>query len=491
MSVAPAASPGDWLAPSSRGRERTPGGGCVLVLRRRDHGRAGRVHRRRDEGNWVRECHKSHADLGSVGAWRRSSVPAGEICRTRSARPRPRWPTSLGRRDRTVRARRRPHADGQDDRTRDPRCVGVGRAGPCHSVKTDLLRDTIDARRARGVVQLFDPGGETALESVSWSPPRRLQGLGDRPSDRQVAVGGSVGPDARTSPTRTSGTPPRRNSSHPSSSPLRAGAPRWPTSSLDRHPSGSAVILKSSTRPAHESRRRLPSLVDARRAPRSKIYTTAETILAAYADPRVLDSSVHEDITAADTPRRRTSNTLYLARTRPRTTPPPTALRNPHPGNRRSHLRTRRPNRQTTRPAAAARPRRMRQHRAAPRPRQPSPRPAPAKASNSSPSSKTSPRSNRYGRDRAATIVSQPPRQSHPLRHRRTHDARVALPPPRRRGSRPAVARRPVTVGDPRRAPSLSAMAPANLIRQGRPGTAVLVHGNLRPASIRLRPVVP
>jgi len=41
------------------------------------------------------------------------------------------------------------------------------------SIKTDLLRDTIDARRLLGRVQLFDPAGETGLESANWSPLMR------------------------------------------------------------------------------------------------------------------------------------------------------------------------------------------------------------------------------------------------------------------------------------------------------------------------------
>ena len=54
---------------------------------------------------------------------------------------------------------------------------------------------------------------------------------------------------------------------------------------------------------------------------------------------------------------------------------------------------------------------------------------------------------------------------------------------------------RSTTAGDGRNTETRSityrAMAPANLVRQGRPGTAVLVHGNLRPAWIPAPPVVP
>ena len=38
------------------------------------------------------------------------------------------------------------------------------------SVKTDLLRDTIEARQRCGRVQLFDPAGSTGLESDGWTP---------------------------------------------------------------------------------------------------------------------------------------------------------------------------------------------------------------------------------------------------------------------------------------------------------------------------------
>jgi type IV secretion system protein VirD4 len=38
------------------------------------------------------------------------------------------------------------------------------------SVKSDIVRATIDARRERGAVQLYDPTGATGLESTGWSP---------------------------------------------------------------------------------------------------------------------------------------------------------------------------------------------------------------------------------------------------------------------------------------------------------------------------------
>jgi type IV secretion system protein VirD4 len=38
------------------------------------------------------------------------------------------------------------------------------------SVKSDLVRATIEARRSRGTVELYDPTGATGLESTGWSP---------------------------------------------------------------------------------------------------------------------------------------------------------------------------------------------------------------------------------------------------------------------------------------------------------------------------------
>jgi type IV secretion system protein VirD4 len=94
----------------------------------------------------------------------------------------------------------------------------------------------------------------------------------------------------------------------------------------------------------------------------------------------------------------------------------------------------------------------------------------------------------RWGRDRAETIVNN-------------HRAKVVgagCSDPRtlewlsRLLGDEELDHRSTTMGDGRntetRSVTYRTMAPANLVRQGRPGTAVLVHGNLRPAWIRLRP---
>jgi type IV secretion system protein VirD4 len=75
----------------------------------------------------------------------------------------------------------------------------LGWEGPviATSIKTDLLERTIDHRRTRGEVHVFDPSGSTGLGSVSWSP---LPAARTWPGARRAAAGltevakASVGP---------------------------------------------------------------------------------------------------------------------------------------------------------------------------------------------------------------------------------------------------------------------------------------------------------
>jgi type IV secretion system protein VirD4 len=94
----------------------------------------------------------------------------------------------------------------------------------------------------------------------------------------------------------------------------------------------------------------------------------------------------------------------------------------------------------------------------------------------------------RWGRDRAETIVSN---------HRAkvigagTSDPRTLEWVSRLLGDE-ELEQRSSTAGDGRhsetRSVTFRSMAPANVVRQARPGTAVLVNGNLPPSWIRLRP---
>ena len=59
-------------------------------------------------------------------------------------------------------------------------------AGPvlATSVKTDLVRDTIECRSSIGEVAVFDPTAVTGLETIGWSP---LSGAGTWAGARRVA----------------------------------------------------------------------------------------------------------------------------------------------------------------------------------------------------------------------------------------------------------------------------------------------------------------
>jgi type IV secretion system protein VirD4 len=64
----------------------------------------------------------------------------------------------------------------------------LGWEGPviATSIKTDLIERTVDHRRARGEVHVFDPSGSTGLGSVSWSP---LSAARTWPGARRAAAG--------------------------------------------------------------------------------------------------------------------------------------------------------------------------------------------------------------------------------------------------------------------------------------------------------------
>lgn len=66
---------------------------------------------------------------------------------------------------------------------------GVGAwVGPAivSSVKTDLLRATVDARRQRGEIKVFDPLGVTGTPSAKWSPLRAASNLAGALAAAQV-----------------------------------------------------------------------------------------------------------------------------------------------------------------------------------------------------------------------------------------------------------------------------------------------------------------
>jgi type IV secretion system protein VirD4 len=355
------------------------------------------------------------------------------------------------------------------------------------SIKTDLLRDTIEARRQRGTVQLFDPGGETLLDSVSWSP---LQGCEDwalaRRSAAWLAEGASTGhknlPDADFWHAAAAKLLAPMMFAAALAGASMADLVTW----LDTQAESTVMELLEAI--GHEgaiNAMQASIMRDDRQ--RSSIYTTAETILEAYADPRVLERSGSSDID----PRQFLdggAHTLYLSST----------------------VREQRRLRPLFVALIQAVIQEAYQRAAATgKPLDPPLLLVLDEAANIAPLpdldvlastgagqgvqlltvlQDLAQAHDRWGRDRAETIVNN---------HRAkiigagTSDPRTLEWLARLLGDE-ELDQRSSTVGDARNSETRSvtyrAMAPANLVRQGRPGTAVLVHGNLPPAWVRLRP---
>ena len=164
------------------------------------------------------------------------------------------------------------------------------------SVKTDLLRDTIDRRRRLGDVLVFDPTESTGLDGASWSP---LSESADWHGAQRTAAelcaaarpGGSTLADADfwysaaaklLAPVLLAATIVEEG--------FMADVVRWVDTqeidevrdALHEHRDEDALIAAEATWARDERQR-------------SSIYTTAETVLAAYADPRVLAAAVRTD----------------------------------------------------------------------------------------------------------------------------------------------------------------------------------------------------
>ena len=94
-----------------------------------------------------------------------------------------------------------------------------------------------------------------------------------------------------------------------------------------------------------------------------------------------------------------------------------------------------------------------------------------------------------YGRDHAPDDRLEPPREGDPLRHLRSADARLRRPAARRRAGAVHCRRpRAATGRSTTESVSYRHLAPANVLREMRPGHGVLVYGHLAPARIALRP---
>jgi type IV secretion system protein VirD4 len=156
------------------------------------------------------------------------------------------------------------------------------------SVKTDLLRDTIDARRRRGRVQLFDPAASTGMDASSWTP---LEGCaswaGARKTAAWLAEGASVSKRGLT------------DADFWYSTAAKLLAPMFFAAAT----SGRTIADVITWLDTQEEDEILDALFEADISPathafeasigrddrqRSSVYATAETILEAYADPGVL-----------------------------------------------------------------------------------------------------------------------------------------------------------------------------------------------------------
>jgi type IV secretion system protein VirD4 len=168
------------------------------------------------------------------------------------------------------------------------------------SVKTDLLRDTLAHRSKVGDVSVFDPTNATELEtSASWTP---LTACIDWGSARRVAAHLAEG-----------AAPARRSLSDGDFWYAAAAKLLAPLLYAAAASDGTMadVVAWIDTQEEHAVVQALEATgsVEALQAmhanwmrderQRSSIYTTAETILEAYADPGVLARSSRTDITAA------------------------------------------------------------------------------------------------------------------------------------------------------------------------------------------------
>jgi type IV secretion system protein VirD4 len=355
------------------------------------------------------------------------------------------------------------------------------------SVKTDLLRDTIGARRNVGRVELFDPSGETGLPADSWSP---LDGCSAWVTARRTAAwlceGAAVGKRGMADTDFWYAAAAKLLAPMLFAA-ARAGASMadvitW----LDTQAEQTVMEILEATDYAPAINAMQASVMRDERQ-RSSIYTTAETVLEAYAEPAILEASARPDIAPArllDGGR----HTLYLSSTvreQRRLRPLFVALV------------------QAVVQAAYQR------AAATGKPLDPPLLIVLDEAANIAPLADLdvlaatgaghgvqlltvlqdlAQAHDRWGRERADTIVNN---HRAKLIGAGTSDPRTLDWLARLLGEE-QVDQRSATTGDGRNTVTQSttfrSLAPANVVRQGRPGTAVLVHGHLRPTWIRLRP---
>lgn len=182
------------------------------------------------------------------------------------------------------------------------------------SVKTDLLRDTIQARRRMGRVQLFDPGASTDLDSDSWTPLAACHcWAGARKTAAWLAEGASTSKKGLA------------DADFWYSTAAKLLAPMlFAAATSGRTIADVITWLDTQEEPEVEDALDFADVPEAKHAfeasiardvrQRSSVYATAETILEAYADPGVVRRSQAADVHPADLLDGH-ANTLYLSAT--------------------------------------------------------------------------------------------------------------------------------------------------------------------------------
>lgn len=165
------------------------------------------------------------------------------------------------------------------------------------SVKTDLLRDTIAHRRTLGDVLVFDPVESRGLPAQGWSP---LTGAGTWYGAQRTAA--TLCASARPGNTSLADADFWYSAAAKLLAPLLFAAATVADGSM------ADVVRWTDTQEVDEVRDALhqAGVDEATQAAqatwgrderqRSSIYTTAETVLAAYADPRVLAAAYEPDL---------------------------------------------------------------------------------------------------------------------------------------------------------------------------------------------------
>lgn len=181
------------------------------------------------------------------------------------------------------------------------------------SVKSDLLMATLARRREMGKAMVFDPTGATGLGTVKATP---LSGCGSWRGAMRVAH--LLSTSARSASDGLEDSEFWHAAAEKLLAPLLYAAAgsggemtdviRWLNDGPDAEPEVRELLVASGCEEAMSAWR---ANWNREERQRSSIYTTAETVVRAFADPRVLEASSRADYTPAEL-LDGGANTLYL-----------------------------------------------------------------------------------------------------------------------------------------------------------------------------------